>query len=116
MTEHVLGAEFAARLVQRARDGMAFALCPCCWHGWEWRTTTMPWCGDIAAGTHWADWYRETLASRALADWVHETPPWQRTGIQIRDMLFDFEEAVCALGSLCPSPLDLRHYPTEWTV
>ena len=35
MTEHVLGAEYAAGLVQRARDGMAFALCPCCWHGWE---------------------------------------------------------------------------------
>ena len=116
MAEHVLGAEYAERLVQRARDGMAFALCPCCWHGWEWRTTAMAWCGDIAAGTYWVEWYRETRASFELACAISGVDDaWDRAAYALHGMLLAYERALNTLGSLCPSPLDLRHYPTEWT-
>ena len=76
----------------------------------------MPWCGDIAAGTHWVEWYRETRASAELALSLSGTSwKWDGACDELYRMLSSVDDALNALGSLCPSPLDLRHYPTEWT-
>ena len=114
MTEYVLGPEYAERLVQRARDGMTWELLrgDLMDLGWSPAEPLDYWYD----GQHWTVWYRETYASTRVA--VGLAPffdHWASAFRELSKMLLAFENALDAICPLCPSPVDLRHYPTEWT-
>lgn len=116
MTEHIFSAEYAASLVQRARDGATFhhvehechngeVTGMCIEHSRWWPSG----CDMRDRGFHWVEWYRELAASVCVAyELAGAEYEWSETWRLLENLQDDFLDSLKALGSLC-------QLPDEWT-
>lgn len=123
MSEPVLSAEYAASLVQRARDAATFFV-----EGGHLfnRAIGVHWYSDGCTCVccfpdrgHWVAWYRATrsaqhMTASVLNSWANdfdrvELPvrkAWEQAAYELFDVYSRFRDNVDALGSLCQLPED----------